>query len=449
MGFEQLPTAPTSQPHPDLPDVLGMITNGTRLNIGLLQCAYALHPRTTVIGQPLEALVLVQSAANKPIQLNIIVKLPKRDAAGNRLNLWTPKEAVQIMLQPAETGLLHIPIVSRPPTQPADNLPIAIKIEVKLPRNVGQVRPSSGGRAASVLNMSPFRLSILREVGFGVTQQDEAQLVDAFSIVPGTISTAQPANAPRYETLWTAKDLEAEKARYAELESYAHRFAATITRNVILEPLQALLEQHFAARGLPLTPAEALFAAKTLTYTMEDGLDLEPGFSLYDSKWFHQLVGLMAEPEATSDIEALLRRLFPSILNDGVMLGLSLVARISEENLGTHDEHVTYANEVNNALEGRATIDLGHAYLPLILAGLLLTYKVKGIRENPWTSLSEVRQAWQGRLRLADNQFEWVAKVFRQFYDEAEQTLDEARIARPTPPRNLPGMKQRPNPTQG
>ncbi|MBX3085211.1 MAG: hypothetical protein KF716_26495 [Anaerolineae bacterium] len=441
MVFQQASTEPSSHQPADLPDVLGMITNGERLNISLLQCAYALHPRTTVLGQPLEALVLVQSAANKPIQVNLTVRLPKRDAAGNRLNLWTPKDNVQIVLQPAETGLLHIPIVSRQPTQPAEDLPITVKVEVKLPRNVGQVRPSTGGRAASILNMSPFRLSILREVGFRVVQQEEAHLSDTFSIVPGTISTAQPANAPRYETLWTAKDLEAEKARYAELEQYAHRFAATITRNVVLEPLQTLLETKFAAGGLPLAPAEALFAAKTLTYAMEDGLDLEPGFSLYEAKWFHQLVGLMAEPEMTSDIEALLTRLFPAILYDGVMLGLSLVARISEESLGTHDEHISYANEVINAVEGQASIDLGHAYLPLILAGLLLTYTVKGIHENPWTSLGEVRQAWHGRLRLADNEFEWVDKVFRLFYDEAERSLDEARIARPTAPRRTAASK--------
>jgi hypothetical protein len=427
---------------PDLPDVLGMITNGERLNISLLQCAYALHPRTTVLGQPLEALVLVQSAANKPIQVNFTIRLPKRDAAGNRLNLWTPKDNIQIVLQPAETGLLHIPIVSRQPTQPSDNIPIVIKAEVKLPRNVGQVRPPSGGRPASILNMSPFRLSILREVGFRIRQQEEATLSDSFNIVPGTISTAQPANAPRYETLWTAKDLDAEKAHYAELEQYAHRFAGTITRNLVLEPLQTLLEQRFAAGGLPLAEAESLFAAKTLTYAMEDGLDQEAGFSLYESRWFQQLVGMMAEPEATNDIEVLLTRLFPAILYDGVMLGLSLVARISEESLGTRDEHINYANEVINALEGRTAIDLGHAYLPLILAGLLLTYTVKGLHENPWTSLDDLRLAWHGRLRVANNQFEWVDKVFRNFYGEAEQALDEAHIARPTVQRRMQAPKR-------
>jgi hypothetical protein len=437
---------------PDLPDVLGMITGGLRINIGLLQCAFALHPRATVLGQPLEALIVLQSAANTPLQLNFTVRLPKRDANGNRLALWTPKETIQLVLQPAETGLLHIPIVSRQPSQPATDLPVVIKVDVKAPRNAARIRSAAGGRPASVLNISPFRLSILREVGFRITQQEEAHLIDTFDVVAGNISTAQPPAAPRYETLWTAKDLDAERARFAELEAAAQRFAATLTRNQVFEQLERLIGDHFIQAGLPLHPSEAQFAAKTLTYTMEDGLNLEQGFSLQESRWFKQLVGMMGDAALLSDINALLTKLFPAIVHDSVRLGLSLVARIAEENLGTQAEYLTYADEVLSALQGKASIDLGHAYLPLVLTGLLLNYKVKATRENPWTSLTNIRQAWHGRLRLADDQFEWVARVFNLFYEEAETQLDDARISRPRPPKTSAAttkvaVARRPKPT--
>lgn len=423
---------PPTNTNVELPDVLGMITGGLRLNVSVLQCAYALHPRSTVVGQPFEALVLLQSAADKPIQVNVSLRLPKKDNAGNKINLWVPKESAQVTLQPAETGLLHMPIVSRPPMTPAPDLPISIKLDVKFPRNVQLVRPPSGGRPASVLSISTFRLSILREVGFRIAHQEESVLNDTFEIVPGVISAAPPPNAPRYESLWTPSDLAKEQAHYAELEQTAEQFAATITRHTVLEPLIELVGQRFSKVGLPLYPAEVLLVAKTITYVLEDGLDLHPGFSLYASRWFKQLVGMIEDPATIKNMEKLIANLFPALIYDAVLLGLTLVSDESRSNLGSPTEQIDYANEVVAALEGNIPTDLGHAYLPLILAGMLLNYRIKGMRENPWFTLHEIQQAWQGRLSQAENQFEWIARVFNDFFLRAEKDLDEARIARPT-----------------
>jgi hypothetical protein len=423
---------PPTNTNTELPDVLGMITGGLRLNIGILQCAFAISPRNTVVGQPFEALLLLQSAADKPIQVNATLRLPKKDNAGNKINLWLPKDSAQITLQPAETGLLHMPIVSRPPTQPGTESAVALKVDVKFPRNIRMVRPPSGGRPASVLSISPFRINILREVGFRIAQQEEHVLTDTFEIVPGVISAAPPPNAPRYESLWTPRDLASEQAHYAELEQSAEQFAATITRYAVLEPLIELVEQRFLKVGLPLHSSEALLIAKSITYVLEDGLDLHPGFSLYASRWFKQLVGMIEDPATTKDIDKLIVRLFPSLIFDSVLLGLTLVGEESKSSLGSPNEQIEYASEVVAAIEGNIPIDLGHAYLPLVLAGILLNYRIKGMRENPWITLHEISRAWQGRLSNAENQFEWVARVFNGFVRKAEKDLEEARIDRPT-----------------
>jgi hypothetical protein len=424
----------------DLPDVLGMITGGARLTLGPVQCAYVLHPHAATIGQPIEALVLLQNVADKPTQVTLTLRLPKRDHSGNRVALWTPRESITLTLQAAETGLLHIPLVSRPPTPPVVDLPVVIKVETKATKNARPARPFGQGRPALRLNMSPVRLKILQDAGFGIAQQEESHLIDTFDIAPGTIPTAPPPTAPRYETLWSLADLDAERAFREQVEASAQRIAAAVTRTLVLEPLTNMAAERFQQVGFALEPAEALHMAKLLTFVMEDGLDLEPGFSMATSHWFRRLLGLVEglgdEADPAESILALLPTLFPLVLHDGILLGLAMTARISGDNLGTPAEHEAHAQEVLSALEGKVPTEIGHAYLPLVLAGILLNYRVRGATENPWASLNELRQAFHIRLRTAGDEVEWVARTFREFFATAEETLEHARIPRPTrPPR--------------
>src|SRR5262249_51445980 len=149
-----------------------------------------------------EALVLLQNACDKSAQVTVTVRLPRKDATGNRINVTTPKEVIPVNLEASEMGLLHIPVVASTPTQPSPDNLIGIQIDVKAPRRFKTVRPAFGGRAASMLNMSPFRLEILREVGFTANVRDQNILVDLFNVIPGNVSPAPMPPAPRYETLW-------------------------------------------------------------------------------------------------------------------------------------------------------------------------------------------------------------------------------------------------------
>jgi hypothetical protein len=184
---------------------------------------------------------------------------------------------------------------------------------------------------------------------------------------------------------------------------------------------------------MPLHPAESAMMAKTLTYIMEDGLDTEPGFSLKDSRWFQQLVGLIPNQSLMNDLDRLLTGLFPALLYDSVLVGLNMVQTVSGDNLGSPEEQINYATEVVTAVEGSTPVDLGHVYLPLVLAGMLLNYRIRELHENPWNTLSDIQQAWQGRLRLADTSFEWISKVLADYVRRGEHALEESGIARPKP----------------
>ncbi len=421
---------PDPNSRPDYPDVLGTITGGPRLNVDAAQCAFAVYPRSTAIGQPFEALVLLQNACDKPIQVNVTLQLPRKDSAGNRVSLITPKDAILVNLQPAETGILHIPIVPHLPTQPGTDNLLGVKFEVRAPKDAKPVRSLQGGRAAAALNMSPVRLNILREVGFNAVMREPGFLIAKFNIIPGQVEAA-PTPAPRYESLWTTTELGKEQAKYKAQAEQAQKIANTLTRTRVLRPLIETTQKRFAQTNLPLYPGECLFIAKLMTYVMEEGLELEAGFSLAEARWFNRLTAIVGDQALLNDDDQLVETLYPGVIHDAVRLGLNMVERSARQTFGTPQEHVAYADQVLSALEGGIPVDLEHVYLPLVLAGLMLNAQVKSSRENLWESLAQIREAWQARTAQITGESAVVAELFNRFITEAEQFLIKSRIPRP------------------
>jgi hypothetical protein len=425
-----MPGNPGNTAQPEYPDVLGTITGGVRHNIDIVQCAFAVYPPSTAVGQPVEALVLLQNTCDKPIQVTVSIQLPRKDSQGNRMSLITPKDEIQVGMQAGETGLLHVPVVPHLPTQTSENNKMTVQVQSRIPKNYKLVRQPHGGRAATALNMSPFRLNILREVGFTAIPGAPGTLTSEFSIIPGHVDTIPPLDV-RYETLWSAKEYPNEQAKYTQLAAAAERFAATLSRTQVYQPLISITEQRFARVGLPLHPGESLFVAKLLTYIMEDGLDLEEGFELKQGRWFNRLASIVSDQYMIEDDNRLVNFLYTAVVHDSVRVGLNMVERTAKKKFGTQDEHFTYADEVVSALEGNYPIDLSHVYLPLILAGIMLHQRVKAPKENLWGGIGKLREAWAGRQRLADSHFEPVAEMLEDFLHEAENQLYRARIPKP------------------
>lgn len=430
----------------DYPDVLGMITGGPRFSAEVVQCAFGIHPRTFATGQVIEALLLLQNTCDKPVQVSVMPHLPKKDIDGNRLSMITVKDTIQITLPPAETGLVHIPVSALPPTPPSQGNKLGVRLEVRPPKNFQLIRSAAGGRPASILNMSPFRLNILREIGFSVAFEDD-HLITGFDILPGIINAPQPAMTFRYETLWSAKELPQERARYEEMSRRAQAFAQTLDHARLLVPLIRATEKRYDEAGLPLHPAEARFVGKLLAYTMEDGLNTEDGFGLDHSAWFFRLTSVIDDKVILNNVETLVEVLYIGALRDAVRLGLKMIERATGDNLGKPDEHVVYADEVVLSLRGDVRIDLSHAYLPLVLAGVMVNDKIRDGRENLWTSLSQLREAWRGRVRLAGSEYDWVARILSDLISDAENTLIALRIPRPEKPPEKKSEKATPDDT--
>jgi hypothetical protein len=415
----------------DYPDILGMLTEERLTLHNVLQCAIGVFPVNTMLEQPVEVLLLLQNLIDQPLRLQLTIQSPPRDPSGNLLNIFTPKPRLVITLPGAETGLLHLPAIPQLPTQPGKDFPVLVHVALQKPDRYTQIRAESGGRPPSVLSISPFRITVLRDIQFTAQTFDPQQLGVTFDVLSGHLPPREDNLQPRYEALWTLHDLEQEQAKLQEVTGDARRFANSLARTTVYNPLYTRTKDVFTEAGMPLQPGEITFITKLLTYVLEDGLELEQGFSLETGYWFQRLCGLMIKtPEITQDLDQTLKLVYNGIIQDAVMLGCNMLTHDMKLDFGDKREQTSYANKVVAGLESRQTLSLEHVYVPLIMAGLLLAARVTMPGQNPWRSVTALKEARNARIKQADGGMREVFDILDMLIEKTERMLWEMRIPR-------------------
>ncbi|NLX10995.1 MAG: hypothetical protein GXY36_15200 [Chloroflexi bacterium] len=413
------------------PDILGQLAEERLTVDDVLHCAFGVFPGATTIGQPFEGLLLLQSLIDQPLGLQLSFRTPPVDPAGNLLNVFTPKPRLALTLPGGECGLLHIPLTPELPTQAGSDIPLLSRVQVQKPERFRAVRPLSGGPPPSILAISPFRITVLRDVGFLARVENGGHLCATFDVLPGHVPFQGSIPAPRYETLWATADLARQQEQARAMAPEALRYAKLMNRRILYEILLSHTQEVFGEAGLPLHPGEAIFITKLLTYAMADGLDLESGFALIESRWFERLCWLMAyNPPIVEDQERLIKALYPDALHDAVRLGLHMVAVTTRADLGDMDEQARYASNIVAAIQGHAPLSLEHVYLPLVMAGIIVIVQITAQGENPWHSLDQLQEARSGRISLAGATLRDIFDLLDHLIARSERLLNDMRIMR-------------------
>lgn len=424
------------------PDVLGMLSAGARLNTEAVQAAMGIYPTKVAPGQSFEILILLQNIYDQKSEGTVAVHVPKKDSAGNPLSIFIAQEHIHVSLGPGEVGMLHIPVTPQIGTPPAEHYPVSVSLDIHKPRGK-IIRDPSGGRVPGIPPMSPLRMSILRnEVGFGANQRSANTrmlntLTGGFGVVNGAITVKTANYTPRLESLWDASKLAEDQERYGLIEARTFQISTGISRVTIYEPLINEVERRFNLVNFPLLPGEAILIAKVMTYALEDGFQIEPGFNVTESRWFQRLAAFIDDPDTMESPSRLARYLFIGTIHDAVRLGYYMIERTIQdvykyktERLGTPDDHLAQANRLVDALEGRLPLNLSLVYMPLMLAGLMLHSSVRIPIENLWDTLEAAKQAWQTRRTSGMVQPAIVPKWFDQFAATAEEFLLRTRVPR-------------------
>ena len=421
---------------PVYPDVLGAITGGTRINLEHLQCALGVFPQQTYLNQPVEIVLILQNMVDQMMQVKVNIQMPKEDRKGRPIIIDTPRKMVTLGLRPGEVGVLHTPVVPKPPTSPGNKLPVRVAVRYRTARPGKHVRPFTGGPPPSIVAVSPFKLQVLQDVQFSAEtwHQSTDILTTYFDIAPKVMPDIPRELQARYEALWTHEEMQAIQAPSYEHVAAARRVASGLTRTAIYLFLLDEIEERYAARGIPLHPGEAVALAKMLTYTLDEGLELEPGFDMESSQWFQVLCQVLAYDEDLEDMdrgELAAKYLFEPAFFDAIILAFSIIEPKVRIDLGTEAERVDYANRAVAWLAGQGEPDLSYVYLPLAMGAILVNELANVRPNNPWTMLEELKQALQGRRRLLIGEKAPILNMTNRLLALGEDMLRRSRVDRP------------------
>jgi hypothetical protein len=422
---------------PLYPDVLGAVTGGSRINMEKLQCALGVSSRQVFVNQPFEAVLVLQSMIDQPLNLKVAMRLPTTDKKGSVVVLDTPKSQISMTLQPGEVGVLRLPIIARPPTSPGKDFPVRIAIRFRASDKAQFVRPPGGGAPPSVIAVSGFKLQVLREITFSAhTWNESAEIITTyFDIAPRQIPGKFAMPKVQYEQLWTQEAMTKEINQAKAFIDEARLLADATHHGSSYHAFTKVIEERFAAHNMPLHPGEIMALAKIMAYTLDEAPKLEPDVVVEDTRWFIALCQVLAhDPDLMEEDrhELIAHYLFDEVLYESILMGFKILEHKIKENLGDATERVNYANRVLAWLAGRGQADLNFIYLPLAMAGLNISRLVRTSSiESAWDIVDGLSEASRGRIRLAAGETVVVFKMLEDMLNQMETTLRQQRIQRP------------------
>lgn len=409
-----------------VPDVLGAITHGQRVSLGsALHAALGIFPTMAYLNQPAELFLVLQSMIDQKLEVQVELLLPISDDQRRRAVFETPRNRLTLTLQAAEAGILHLPIVARPPTQAVRFMP-RVRVKYTVPRKFAPLRPPDGGPPASVLSLSPFRLHAFREVNFNF-DVDGDELVIALDLAAKTLPAQKLTAQTRWESLWVIEALEKERAQAAAKVNQARQIALGAQYGSAYPALSQAVADRFAALELPLHPGEVRAIAKMLAYTLDEAPSVEHGYSYQQTMWFQRLCQVLAHDARVEKLhrdEIAVKYLLDGLVYDSVLLAFRTLKARVRENLGSESEQQAYALRLLRWLAGQGEEDLSYIYLPLALGGLVVDRIVAlNTPDNPWTLLEELREAARGRIKLAAGDAVIIFKMLEKLLSDAEAEI--------------------------
>jgi hypothetical protein len=405
-------------PTGNYPDVLGAITAGEHLNIDVLQVAIAARPSTVGAGKALDALVVLQNASNIDVDAVIRLSVPESDLAGNKGRFTTTlTKPIRIGLRPAEVGVANLPLLCSQQTMPGDNYQIQLELQVEQKqRGPARVRDLNGGTVLHLEDLPEERqqgIAALRGLRYststiGRVSGNRATITAPFEVLPPVIAELRQDLKPGYSTLWTIADYPDEGMIVDKVKDLTAAILPSLTRNNIFIPTLKTTQEHFEAAGFRLWAGEGIAIAKLLTLVLEMGvLPADKGATLpIYPRWYIKLCRLLIQnPQSAAHLESLIaENLYSELIHDAVTLGFSMLTTVTKQEFGSAEEMTDYAKQLVASLSGRGeAIDFTHAYLPLVLAGIIANGRVSMPQEQIRDTASLMATARDNRAGMIDD----------------------------------------------
>lgn len=428
------------------PDILGHFTHGERCNIGVVQMALAVYPFVVRAGHPFQAVLLMQNASDAEVDVTLTLRLPERDAKRQKDRFSAQRTRLVVGLRPAEVGYVALPLVCHPDTAVSEDYKLEVGASVNALQKPHRVRTDKG------IPFTPDetlweKCEPLKKLRFSTARRSLQDVIEAqFSVLPG-----KPSNTltfkPGWVSLWAAGDHLEEKHLLKNTRTDLKQILPQLVRQNVFKPLYDATLEQFAAAGYPLKPAEALFITKLLTRVLElatirddayayapilnVSLTLETNEGVNSEsamlpEWCRGLLRLIdSHPQAAAQApRAIAKLLYPNLVTDAMPLAFGLIAQESGETLGTDAEVRLYTEKVVRMLKTRAGMDFDHAYLPLVIAGIVICERVIDTTEKLSESLRSLTHTLSERRSEQNADNDVIFDLAQKMIDRAMEQFD-------------------------
>ena len=408
------------------PDILGLITGGNRLNIGVAQVAVAARPRIVRAGRPFEMILLVQNASDGDIDVMMALHLPAQDAKRQHDRFITRTERLVVTVKGAEVGYIALPVSTLADTAISDGYKIGVEIEVKPLSKANRIRAAEGGgrvEAERLSEESKGKIEALKTASYVTNKHFGRNVID----VPITMMSGGVGVMTDFSPGWVSVSKVSD---FGDDRLLLHYYGGVVQvntlpklkRSIMLEPLFEATKTRFAEAGAPLHDAEASAIARLMTIILEyatprfnahgnmaagvydvETLLVRDSFSFEKvpplPHWFRAFLNILGRDEraASHVAQVIPRYLYDDLLRDAVDFGFALVDEATGEDLGSAGERETYREQVIKALDEKSGVDFSRIYLPLVMGAVLINDQMVVNKENPAELLREIGKAMEER----------------------------------------------------
>jgi len=404
---------------PNFPDLLGEVTDGKRVNIGLVQVALAIRPRVIRAGRPFETIMFVQNASDVAVDFMARVRLPDRDAEGKKERFVCKVDKLVIGLEPAQVGYLVLPVSTLPDTAISADYSITMDVKMKpasdaKPKRVrfenggGMVVPEHLGEGINEkldelthLNWTAEKVGGLRSTGLEVK----------FGLMSGTVGKIADLK-PGWESLWTMADLVDNALLLQKFrKQIATKVLPALTAEQLYSTAVIAVGDNFEKAGFTLSKWERIVLAKMMSlvlvfaapnkvqelvagdYNMRPKLEDDADFNnLNLPHWMGDFLNLInREPRALqAPVKAIFQLCFEGLMRDATQLAFDRIEVALGESLGSAKEHKTYIKQLMEDYEANK-LGFTNVYLPLVLGGITAADMVVLPNDNMEDAVHDLR----------------------------------------------------------
>jgi hypothetical protein len=376
----------------EYPDVLGDLVDARqRFEVNGVHYMAALKPATIAPGEPTSLQVWLQSCWDVPVQVAISIQLAPQLAS----MLSTIQARTDVPLEPAEVGLVSIPIASAAGIGPGEYR-IPATVEAKFETRGLYVRSQEAkSHFSDTLLSFTVGTALAQTMGLGFVARTQPEQALRLTVEGPPQSIPSPDLTPTYISHWTVADLPIQGKALQHVNDQRLYLLPQITRQGLYMAFLEESQERLKDADLPLHIGEALFLAKILTHTVEYFLKrpewqdviLVPAYTL---AYRYKL-------PTNEPMFLIVRADYARIARLAISLSFGLLRQRLNRDVWVMEEQIAVADLVADRVERGGTLPVEFLYLPLLLGGIMVAKQVQMPGENPAQSLALLDKARQQR----------------------------------------------------